>query len=291
MLRFFLVLAIASVALAFSPSGRFGLLKVRQMNPLNENFGFDFSEDSYANTPKQILGEANYVKFVQSYDEKALRVSSGSRYDIIERIRALKLLTATADSGLLEALEAKGLTLAKVEKLLPLIDRLNLLPLLVKNKETLVGLAPLLIEPAPALLPVLTGLLNTSPSSFILPGLTLAGVGGYELTLGGNGFLGVFEVLFGLPLIALGSVLKTLDSLDNLPPVPKTPISITSASTPVSSSPSSSSSSSSRPRVAARSAVSSASRPSVSARAAATTTPNATVKVTQNGKRKTIRIK
>jgi hypothetical protein len=43
----------------------------------------------------------------------------------------------------LEALEAKGLTLSEVEKLLPLADELNLLPLAVANKDLLLSLAPL----------------------------------------------------------------------------------------------------------------------------------------------------
>lgn len=287
--RIFLVVALVSVALAFSPSGRASLSRVRQMKPLYENFGLDIAEDPSVNTPRQILGEANYVRFVQSYDDKALRVG-GSRYDIIERIRTLKLLTATADSGLLEALEAKGLTLSKVEKLLPIIDKLDLLPLLVKNKDQMKGLAPLLIEPAPALLPVVAGLLSTSPSNFLLPGLTLLGVGAYEVTLGDNGFLGIFEVLLGLPLAALGGVLGSLGSFDNLPPVPRTPIKVQPSS----------SSSSSRPTVSAR--------PQATARPQTTSTPAKvssapSIKIpfvanagsssggSKNGQRKTIRVK
>jgi hypothetical protein len=39
---------------------------VRPLTRLSESFGFDFAEDSYENTPQQLLGEANYKQWVQS---------------------------------------------------------------------------------------------------------------------------------------------------------------------------------------------------------------------------------
>jgi hypothetical protein len=39
---------------------------VRPWTKLSESFGFDFAEDSYENTPQQLLGEANYKQWVQS---------------------------------------------------------------------------------------------------------------------------------------------------------------------------------------------------------------------------------
>ena len=125
---------------------------------------------------------------------------------MVERVRELKLLKATAESGLLEALEAKGLTLSKLEKLLPLIDEANLLPLLVKNKNLLLAAAPLLVEPAPALLPVVVSVLKTPASSFQLPGAAFLGLGAYELFFD-NGLLGVVCLLLGLPLTVLGALL------------------------------------------------------------------------------------
>ena len=45
---------------------------VRPATHLNENFGFDFAEDSYANTEKLILGEANYKQWVNRVNENSL---------------------------------------------------------------------------------------------------------------------------------------------------------------------------------------------------------------------------
>ena len=231
---------------------------------LYENFGFDFSEDASINTPKRIFGEVNLKNFVEDYDPDALLLG-GPKYNIIQRIRELRLLTATADSGLLEALEAKGLTLAQVERLLPLIDDFNLLPLLIKNKDLVLAAAPLLIEPAPALLPVIAGVLKTSSAAFLVPGVVLLATGGYEAVLDNNALLGGVEAFLGLPLVALGFVLSnTID----LPAV-----SSSSSSSFSSSSPSSSSSnpfgSSSRPTVKASGSQSSQS---------------------QNGRRKVLRV-
>jgi hypothetical protein len=36
----------------------------RPATTLSESFGFDFAEDSYENTPEQLLGEANYKQWV-----------------------------------------------------------------------------------------------------------------------------------------------------------------------------------------------------------------------------------
>lgn len=130
----------------------------------------------------------------------------GPKYDLLGRVRELKLLSQTADSGLLELLEEKGLTLSQAEKLLPLADSLNLLPLLLRNKNLLLSVAPLLVEPAPALLPVVVGVLKTPSQNYIIPASLLLGTGLYEV-ITDNALLGGLEVLLGLPLFVLGSVL------------------------------------------------------------------------------------
>jgi len=187
--------------------------RLPRVKPVNENFGLKIAEDPVANTDKTILGEVAYKSFVESYDPKALLIG---KYDILERIRELKLLSLTVDSGLLDALADRGLTLSQVEKLLPLVDDLGLLPLLVKNKELVLSLAPLLIEPAPVLLPVVKSVISTPPSTFLYTGLTITTLGGYE-AITDNIFLGAPLALLGLPLAVLGVVLSGSISL----PLPK----------------------------------------------------------------------
>lgn len=174
-----------------------------RVKPVHENFFLDIAEDPEKNTPRQIFGEVTYKNFVGSYNPDALLLGN---YDVVSRVRVLKLLSLTADAGLLEALESKGLTLSKVEKLLPLIDRYNLLPIILKNKELALTLAPLLIEPAPVLLPVAVSLLKTPPTTFTLPGATLVAFGAYEFL--DNSLFGFLIALLGTPLLALGTILS-----------------------------------------------------------------------------------
>lgn len=192
-----------------------GSKRVPRVKPVYENFGLTIAEDPAENTPKEIFGEAAYKSFVQSYNPEGLIVG-GPKYNIIERLRQLKLLTVTAESGLLEALEEKGVTLSALEKLLPLADDLNLLPLLVSNRDLALNtLAPLAIEPASALLPLVVSILKTPPTTFLAAGLVLAGAGAYEVLDGVT--LAAPLVLLGLPLIALGGVLSGSVSLPSLP--------------------------------------------------------------------------
>lgn len=216
-----LVLLLACVVVAsvtaFAPTPVAAKLRAA---PLNENFGLSIGEDPLVNTPRSLLGEANYRDFVAEYDPNAL-LNGGKKYNIIERIRELKLLKLTAESGLLEALEKKGLTLSSVEKLLPIIDDFGLLPFVSQNTDLLVSVAPLLIEPAPALLPLLTSILKTPPSTFLYTGLAFIGGGGYEIF--DNGLLvGAPFILLGLPLTVLGAVLGLSISLPSVPTGDKT---------------------------------------------------------------------
>jgi hypothetical protein len=234
-----------------------------RVKPVNENFFLDIAEDPAKNTPQQIFGEVTYKNFVGQYEPDALILGN---YDIIARVRELKLLTATADAGLLEALEEKGLTLSQVEKLLPVIDSLGLLPLLVQNKDLVLSAAPLLIEPAPALLPILVSIIKTPASSFTVPGGVLVALGAYESL--DNVVLGVLVALLGAPLLILGSILSGSISL----PTPSKPEE-TFAEPVIEVS--------SRPKAAAAKSV-----PTVTVSTSVTSSG-----ANLNGKRKTVRIK
>lgn len=179
-----------------------------RVGPVHENFFLDIAEDPAVNTPKEIFGEVAYKNFA---DETVPNNLMTGNYDAITRIRQLKLLTLTVESGLLEALEEKGLTLSQVEKLLPVADDLGLLPLLVENKDLALSVAPLLIEPAPALLPLLVKIIKTPSTTFSAAGAALVGLGGFE-TFNDAGLIGVPLALLGAPLLVLGSVLSSVFS-------------------------------------------------------------------------------
>ena len=82
------------------------------------------------------------------------------------------------------------------------------MPLLVKNKGLLLGLLPLLVEPAPALLPVVASVIKTPASSFGLIGVVFLVAGLLEGTVGENGLLGAVAVLLGVPGFVLATVLE-----------------------------------------------------------------------------------
>lgn len=197
-------IALIVVAGAFKTPPAFRSQGITRVRPVNENFFLDVAEDPAINTPREIFGEVAYKSFVAEKNPDGLLVRE---YNIIERIRQLKLLTATADSGLLEALEQKGLTLSTIEKLLPVADDLGLLPLAIKNKELILSAAPLLIEPAPALLPVLANIIKTPASTFLTPGAIALLAGAYETT--DNLLLAIPLILVGLPLTLIGSILNS----------------------------------------------------------------------------------
>jgi hypothetical protein len=121
----------------------------------------------------------------------------------------LELLKATADAGILSKLEKNGLDLATIEKLLPVAEELGLLSLVGKNQQLLVnGAAPLLVEGAPLLLPVVAGALEVGPAAFFLAAATCAGLEAYlfannvEVPLVGLSA----GVVLGLLLVPLGVV-------------------------------------------------------------------------------------
>jgi len=73
-----------------------------------------------------------------------------------DRVLELRLLKKTAESGLLTALEEKGVTLSDVEGLLPLAEQLGVLGLVADNAE-------LIVEAAPTLLPLAAGFVKAAP--------------------------------------------------------------------------------------------------------------------------------
>lgn len=243
-------------------SHRINNIRVPRVKPVHENFFLDIPTtlDSETTRVPELRGEAAYKNFVESYKPEAL-ILGGEKYEILTRVRQLKLLSATADSGLLEALEAKGLTLSQVEKLLPVVDDLGLLPLAVKNKDLVLSLAPLLIEPAPALLPLVVSLLRTSPATFSTAGAVLVGLGVVESL--DNVLLGAPLALLGAPLVLLGAVLGGSISLP-LPESSGSGVDINAPSVKVSGG--------SRPVAAAK-------RPSAAKTVAVSTKPTTTASV------------
>ena len=130
---------------------------------MNENFGFTFAESQTENTPASILGEANLKSYVErEINSDALILG---KYNALERVAQLRLLKVTAESGLLSALEAKGITLADLEAALPYAEDLGLVGWAADNVELLKVFLPLLIEPAPLLLPLLPKLVGILPIS------------------------------------------------------------------------------------------------------------------------------
>ena len=135
-------------------------------------------------------------------------------------MRELDLLKATADNGILSKLEAQGLDLATIEEILPVAEQLGLLSLVGNNQQLLVnGVAPLLVEGAPILLPLVAGALAVGPPAFYL---AAAGTASLEIFLLSNNveipFVGLSAgVVLGLLLVpatvALAGVGSALGSL------------------------------------------------------------------------------
>lgn len=101
------------------------------------------------------------------------------QYNVIGRVRELNLLKATVDNGLLSKLEANGLDLETLEGFLPLAEELGLLSLVANNQQLFVNLvAPLVIEGAPILLPVLSGAIGVGPPAFFAAAAGFAAIEG-----------------------------------------------------------------------------------------------------------------
>jgi hypothetical protein len=214
----FLFLAAGNGVVAFTSTGR----TRTRMQPVHENFYLDFAEDPAINTPREIFGEVAYKSFAEKTVPDGLL---SRKADIIQSLRREKVLSLAVDSGIITALEEKGLTLSKIEKLLPLIDDARLLPLLVKNKALLLSLAPAAVDLAPTALPLLIPLLKTPPSTFSAIGTALVAGGAYEYATA-NGLAGGLLVLLGLPAVALSAA---LGAISGDIPAPKAPVASSSS--------------------------------------------------------------
>lgn len=118
----------------------------------------------------------------------------------------MDLLGATVDNGILSKLEKNGLDLATIEKLLPAIEEAGLLGVVANNQQLLVnGLAPVVVEGAPLLLPVVAGALEAGPSAFYLASAAALAAEGYLVVSGAE------VPLVGLPAgVVAGLVLVPL---------------------------------------------------------------------------------
>jgi hypothetical protein len=221
---------------------------------LFESFGFEGATDVYKNQPDLLKGEQEYKQYVNRikednlvsrkvrckaasvlwvFDWSCLRnsrwillflfLSVGAlqlQYNVIRRVRELDLLQATVDAGVLSKLEKNGLDLVTVEKLLPLLEEYGLLSLAANNQQLLVNLvAPLLVEGAPLLLPVVAGALEVGPPAFYLASAAFAGLDAYLLAtdaeipfvgLSAGVFLGLILVPLSVASAAAGVALGSL---------------------------------------------------------------------------------
>lgn len=136
-----------------------------------------------------------------------------AQYPVLSRVRELGLLEKTAELGVLSKLEKQGLTLEKAEELLPLLENLGLLSLVANNQQLLInGVAPLAIEGAPLLLPLVAGALDIGPAAFYLGAAGAAGLDAYLFASGAEvPFLGLSAgAVAGLLLIPLSAVLAVV---------------------------------------------------------------------------------
>mmetsp|Transcript_6953 Transcript_6953/g.15863 ORF Transcript_6953/g.15863 Transcript_6953/m.15863 type:complete len:224 (+) Transcript_6953:100-771(+) len=189
----------------------------RPSTKLYENFGFDFAEDQVENTPQLILGEANYKKWVNTVDPDNML---NRQYPVLSRVRELGLLEKTAELGLLSKLEKNGLTLQKAEELLPLLEDAGILGIVANNQQLIInGVAPLAIEGAPFLLPLVAGALDIGPVAFYGAAAGVAGLDAYLFASGAElpfvglsagTFLGVILIPLSVVLAVVGAALGSL---------------------------------------------------------------------------------
>ncbi|KAL7515502.1 hypothetical protein ACHAXN_013445 [Cyclotella atomus] len=201
-----LTITLATTATAFSVNSGVASTSARPSTKLYENFGFDFAEDQAENTPAIILGEANYKKWVNSVDPNNML---NRQYPILTRVRELGLLEKTAELGILSKLEKLGLTLEKAEELLPVLEEAGVLSLVANNQQLLInGVAPLAVEGAPLLLPVVAGALEVGPPAFYLAAASFAGLDASLFASGAEiPFVGLSAgAALGLVLIPLSAV-------------------------------------------------------------------------------------
>ncbi len=107
-----------------------------------------------------------------------------------------------------------------MEKLLPVLEQYGLLSIAANNQQLLInGVAPLLVEGAPLLLPLVAGALEVGPPAFFLGSAVFAGLDAYLfatdaeipfLGLSAGVFLGLILVPLAVASAAAGAALGSL---------------------------------------------------------------------------------
>merc|ERR1712194_761882 len=132
------------------------------------------------------------------------------QYALFTRVRELGLIEQTAELGVLSKLEKQGLTLEKTEELLPLLEQFGVLSLVGNNQQLLIdGLAPVAVEGAPFILPIVAKALDIGPPAFYGAAAAVAGLEGLLVVNGVQvPFIGLpAGGVLGLVLVPLSLVL------------------------------------------------------------------------------------
>jgi hypothetical protein len=183
-----------------------------------ESFGFEFAENPNENSDPRILGEFKYkTKFVKSYKPKAL-VLTGEPYPLFKSTQEKRLLSATADAGLLTQLDDLGFTLSDIEKILPVLDKVGALRIAGQNLPFLLNIIGyLVVEPGQIAIPGIAAALKVPAPFYAAAGAGIAGYDAYANALGINPkLLGIgllpYLTALSLPvaflLMGLGGVLQ-----------------------------------------------------------------------------------
>jgi len=150
-----------------------------------------------------------FASFPFPHNPYSNHLNKQQQYKVLSRVRELGLLEKTAELGILSKLEKNGLTLEKAEQLLPTLEELGLLSLVANNQQLLInGVAPLAVEGAPILLPVVAGALEVGPPAFFLAAAGAAGLDAYLFASGAEvPFIGLSAgAVAGLLLVPLSVV-------------------------------------------------------------------------------------
>lgn len=208
MARSILVLALALVAplvsaYSFTGSGRASLRVAPRRAAAAagagglrmESFGLPFAENPNENSDVRILGEAKYkTQFIKSYKPKSLLLT-GDLYPVFKTVQKKKLLSTTADVGLLSQLTELGFGLSDIEKILPVLEQSGALSLASKNLPFLLNvIGYLVIEPGEIAIPTIAAALKTPPIVFQAAGAGIIGWDAYSWVAG------LEPALIGVPL-------------------------------------------------------------------------------------------
>jgi len=187
----------------------------------HESFGFSFAEDQVENTPLEILGERRLkTEFIAGYKPTAT-VLEGKPYPLLQEVQQKKLLSATSESGLLGSLEALGLSLSDIEKLLPVIEEAGLLGLAARNLPLVVILTGYgLVEPAPFLIPFLGAALKVPPPLYAVAALGSAGLEALIVLTGSDDYAAAGFLLVPVALVSaiFAGLPLAIDAVSRLPP-------------------------------------------------------------------------